>query len=514
MKIRRFFGKDMREALKQVKDELGGDAVIMSNKKVANGVELVAAIDPVSAPMATNNLSNTATNRPSGGTRGHHVEASRQHVAQKPSASSLREIIGDSGPDSLQALLEQQESAQAVQRSIYSASQPSAQQPLHTNQAGAQTRAQSMQPLHYSQQPEYGNTPEPRADERIFRSPAFVEPGSQQSPNVPQSTQAAGIVGVKAALTPPPSVLEPAQLDSIKAELESIKNVLKFQVSGLADERKKRNNPVHHYLHEQLTKMGVSQDLARQFVEFLPYQIDEKQGWKYILNLLSNRLHVGGNDILNQSGVVALVGPTGTGKTTTVAKLAAKFAQKYGPEQVALVTIDTYRIAAFEQLATYGKIIGCAVKKAHNSQELNDILYQMRNKKLVLIDTAGFSQRDARLIDQLTQYEQSLNVEIRKFLVLPAGSQYQVLNQTVKAYRSTDISGCIFTKLDECYSMGEALSVIIENDLSLSYVTDGQRVPEDIKLADSANLTLIAAKLFKRYGNGDATAVGTNTGAI
>jgi flagellar biosynthesis protein FlhF len=212
--------------------------------------------------------------------------------------------------------------------------------------------------------------------------------------------------------------------------------------------------------------------------------------------------------------VVALVGPTGTGKTTTVAKLAAKFAQKYGPEQVALVTIDTYRIAAFEQLATYGKIIGCAVKKAHNSQELNDILYQMRNKKLVLIDTAGFSQRDARLIDQLTQYEQSLNVEIRKFLVLPAGSQYQVLNQTVKAYRSTDISGCIFTKLDECYSMGEALSVIIENDLSLSYVTDGQRVPEDIKLADSANLTLIAAKLFKRYGNGDATAVGTNTGAI
>ncbi len=521
MKIRRFFGKDMREALKQVKDELGGDAVIMSNKKVANGVELVAAIDPVSSPMATNTLADAATNRPSTNSRGHQLETPIRQPAQTKPVGSLREIIGDSGPDSLQALLEQQEATLAAQRPIQNAAQQQLQtltrQPGQHNQAGTQAPSQAGQPLHYSQHPEYGNTPEPRADERIFRSPAFVESEAHQSPNTSQSTQAAGIVGIngKAGLTPPPSVLEPAQLDIIKAELESIKNVLKFQVSGLADERKKRNNPVHHYLHEQLTKMGVSQDLARQFVEFLPYQIDDKQGWKYILNLLSNRLHVGGNDILNQSGVVALVGPTGTGKTTTVAKLAAKFAQKYGPEQVALVTIDTYRIAAFEQLATYGKIIGCAVKKAHNSQELNDILYQMRNKKLVLIDTAGFSQRDSRLIDQLTEYEHNLNVDIRKFLVLPAGSQYQVLNQTVKAYRGTNISGCIFTKLDECYSMGEALSVIIENDLSLSYVTDGQRVPEDIKLADSANLTLIAAKLFKRYGNGDAAAVvGTNIGAI
>jgi flagellar biosynthesis protein FlhF len=289
-------------------------------------------------------------------------------------------------------------------------------------------------------------------------------------------------------------------MDTIRAELESIKNVLKFQVSELADERKKRHNPTHHYLHEQLIGMGVSAQLARQFIDFLPHNVDEKQGWKYLLNLLSNRLHVGGNDILNQSGVVALVGPTGTGKTTTLAKLAAKYAQKYGADQVAMVTIDTYRIAAFEQLATYGRIIGCSVKKAQSAEELNQLLYQMRNKKLVLIDTAGFSQRDARLIEQLNEYETGLSVNIRKYLVLPAGAQYQVLNQTVKAYHSTEVQGCIFTKLDECYSLGEALSVIIENDLALSYVTDGQRVPEDIKLADSANLTLVAAKLYKKYG--------------
>ena len=219
--------------------------------------------------------------------------------------------------------------------------------------------------------------------------------------------------------------------------------------------------------------------------------------------------------VLSQSGIVSLVGPTGTGKTTTIAKLAARYAQKYGPEQVAMVTIDTYRIAAFEQLEIYGKIIGCSVKKAHNAQELNDILYQLRNRKLVLIDTAGFSQRDPRLIEQLQHYDHHTGFNIKNYLVLPAGAQYQVLSQCVKAYKATSLHGCIFTKLDECYSLGEALSVVIENDLSLSYVTDGQRVPEDIKLADSANLTLIASKLYKKYGSNTVSRqTGTGVNAL
>ena len=490
MNIRRFFGKDMREALKSVKDELGGDAVIMSNKKVSGGVELVAAVDPVSdngyqssaqKQAQSNNLVDAVSQAQA------RQKANAQQQAKQRPTPTLSEVIGDSGPDSLQALLEQQMKNQQSEQSAALQNTPS--QSHSTSQASSINNNSGS--LHYSQQPNYGNMPEPRADDRIFRSPAFVEPEAEEQTIL--DTQASGIL-------PPPSVLEPEQLDSIKAELESIKNVLRYQVSELAEERKKRNNPVHHYLKDQLLAMGISADLARQFIEFLPHEVDEKQGWKYILNLLSNRLHVGGNDILNQSGVVALVGPTGTGKTTTLAKLAAKYAQKYGPEQVAVVTIDTYRIAAFEQLATYGKIIGCAVKKAHNSQELNEILYQFRNKKLVLIDTAGFSQRDARLINQLNDYESNLSAKIRKYLVIPAGAQYQVLKQTIKAYANVNIQGCIFTKLDECYSLGEALSVVIENDLSLSYVTDGQRVPEDIKLADSANLTLIAAKLFKKYG--------------
>lgn len=561
MKIRRFFGKDMRDALKQVKDELGGEAVIMSNKKVANGVELVAAIDPTPSKQPKPEVAKKVADE--------SQHATNRTGNAKP-APTLREIVGDSGPDSLQALLEQQMNYQknATQSSEtrtaeHPANHHRVQSNEHAQQGGPEsglgiansapaydetnifanhystveqskaqneyghsqinnnrqysthlTNQESSSPghqnncLHYSQQANYGVEPEPRADDRIFRSPAFADmqdfnPSSQEI-NLANSMPP----------NPPPSVLEPEQLDIIKAELESIKNVLKFQVSELADERKKRNNPVHHYIDEKLQKMGLSGSLSRQFAEFLPHNIDQTQGWKYVLNLLSNRIQVGNNDILTQSGIVALVGPTGTGKTTTLAKLAARYAQKFGPEQVALVTIDTYRIAAFEQLATYGKIIGCAVKRAHSAGELNNILYQMRNKKLVLIDTAGFSQRDARLIEQLNEYDNQVSAKIRKYLVIPAGAQYQVLNQTVKAYSSIALSGCIFSKLDECYSLGEALSVVIENDMSLSYVTDGQRVPEDIKLADSANLTLIAAKLFKRYGDADAVELSTTSASI
>jgi flagellar biosynthesis protein FlhF len=215
---------------------------------------------------------------------------------------------------------------------------------------------------------------------------------------------------------------------------------------------------------------------------------------------LANRINVTGNDILTAQGAVALVGPTGTGKTTTVAKLAARYAQKYGADSVAMITIDTYRIAAFEQLATYGKIIGCTVRKAQSSEELADLLFQLRHKRLVLIDTAGFSQRDSRLIKQIKQFDNGQMPKVKKYLVAQANTQYPALQRIIAAYDDIELSGCIFTKLDECYSLGEVLSAAVEYQLPVSYVTDGQKVPEDIKIAEAKSLVSAAAKLYKKYG--------------
>lgn len=428
MKIRRFYGKDMRDALKQVKDELGDDAVIMSTKKLVDSVEIVAAYEQEP----------TLVKRP--------AKPAVQPM-KKAHSPSLSEIIGDSGPDSLRALLEKQ--SQAKKTTAISGYEninrvtPSS----NVNPIAAQTHSQENQP--------------PLAD-----------PNRQQN----------------------------EALNEMRQELSSLRNVLQFQMAGLLEQKNARSHPLHGYLTARLEQMGISKTLANEVVSYTPAKADEREAWLFLLRLLANKIQTQDDSILSQGGIAVLMGPTGTGKTTTIAKLAAKAAHKYGADQVGLITLDSYRIAAFEQISTYARIIGCPVKKAQNAEELSDLLFQFRNKRIILIDTAGFGQRDVRLIRQLETLNQSACATIQNYLVMQANSQYQVMQQTIKAYQQVSLQGCIFTKLDECYSLGEAISAAIEHKLPVSYITDGQRVPEDLKVADAKFLITSAAKLYKNHG--------------
>lgn len=450
MKIKRFIGRDMRDALNQVKHELGGEAVIMSNKKVADGIEIVAAYDQPVAQNETPSASKVASQyaKTASTTMPQQQTAQRQAPANKK-VPSLSEIIGDSGPDSLRELLEKQGSA--------------------TNNAA--------KPKQHS---------------------------------VPHTTNSA----TSNATSPINTAQDKDAIADIKHELNELRNVLQFQVSGLLKQDKHRAHPLQGYLASRLEGMGISTGIAEDVVSYTPEESDERQAWLFLLKLMANRIQTTGNAILEQRGAVALVGPTGTGKTTTIAKLAARAAQRYGADQVALVTIDSYRIAAYEQLATYGKIIGCSVKKAQNAEELSDILFQLRNKRLVLIDTAGFGQRDSRLIKQLDTLNQHSCATIKKYVIMQANAQHKVMEHTINAYKSTELHGCILTKLDECYSLGEAISVAVEHNLAISYVTDGQRVPEDIKVADAKYLISAAAKLYKKYGLRHTGVEHSNTSAL
>ncbi len=453
MKIRRFFGKDTREALSQVKAELGSDAVIMSNRKVADGIELVAAYDK--EPEAKLSVSKPAQKAAS--------------TPQQQPMPSLSEIIGDDGPDSLKALLEKQHGGK---------NQPATKASAYKDEA----RPVGGNPQHANDIASHLDFSEAFIDE-VESTPAADSFPSHQAASIDDSnTQSSG------------------ELAQIKEELASLRNVLQHQVADLMEAKQRRQQPVHHYLIQRLTDMGLSHSLASQLISYTPAHYNERDAWVYLLNLLANRINVTGNDILTQQGAVALVGPTGTGKTTTVAKLAARYAQKYGADSVAMITIDTYRIAAFEQLATYGKIIGCTVRKAQSSEELADLLFQLRHKRLVLIDTAGFSQRDSRLIKQIQQFENGQMQPVKKYLVAQANTQYPALQRIIEAYDGIELNGCIFTKLDECYSLGEVLSAAVEYQLPVSYVTDGQKVPEDIKVAEAKSLVSAAAKLYKKYG--------------
>jgi flagellar biosynthesis protein FlhF len=180
-----------------------------------------------------------------------------------------------------------------------------------------------------------------------------------------------------------------------------------------------------------------------------------------------------------QGGVVALVGPTGVGKTTSVAKIAARYAMRHGYDQVALVTTDSYRIAAHEQLRTYARILGVPVRVANDADELRTTLDNLADRSLVLIDTAGMSQRDRRLAEQFHTLVTGAPT-VQTYAVLAANTQPGGLDETVHAFRGAELDGCVLTKIDESTSLGPALSTIIEQSLPLAFLSDGQRVPEDL----------------------------------
>ncbi|MGZ5201913.1 MAG: flagellar biosynthesis protein FlhF, partial [Telluria sp.] len=191
--------------------------------------------------------------------------------------------------------------------------------------------------------------------------------------------------------------------------------------------------------------------------------------------------------ILDKGGVFALVGPTGVGKTTTTAKLAARCVMRHGPEKLALITTDAYRIGAHEQLRIYGKILGVMVHAVKDEADLRIALKELKNKHTVLIDTIGMSQRDQMVATQVAMLNES-GTDVKRLLCLNATSTHETLNEVVRAYQGSGLHGVVMTKLDEAASIGSVLDVLVRQKLNLCYISNGQRVPEDLHMADRAML--------------------------
>ena len=271
---------------------------------------------------------------------------------------------------------------------------------------------------------------------------------------------------------------------SVINEIKSMQMRLETQLSDMAWRDLPGRNPAGAAMMRELLSAGFSATLAREMLDSLPKgDVEQAQAW--MRNTLMKRLNVMQNetDMLDTGGVFALMGPTGAGKTTTTAKLAARFVVRHGAEKLALLTTDSYRIGGHEQLRIYGKILGVTVHAVRDAADLRLALSELRNKHTVLIDTVGMSQRDQAVAEQVEMLCQA-GSQIKRLLLLNATSHGETLNEVVQAYQTRGLDGCILTKVDEAASLGPALDCAIRHELNVHYLATGQRVPEDLHLAN------------------------------
>ena len=289
--------------------------------------------------------------------------------------------------------------------------------------------------------------------------------------------------------------LDPA-LIKIQDELKGLRNIMEAPLMQFAWGEAERVKPLYASLLKQLMMLGLSPQLCEGISKKITGDGLNKHNWLDALKLLAQLVPVAKDDLLEQGGIVSLVGPTGVGKTTTIAKLAARFALRHGRRSVALVTTDSYRIGAHEQLRTYGRILGVPVQVASDCDELKNVLAHNHNHKLTLIDTAGVSHRDLRLTEQLATLKVR-NARIKNYLVLSATGQRSLQDDVIRSFRQAGLHGCMLTKVDEAVSLGEILSVLIQHKLPIAYVSDGQKVPDNLHAARGKLLVREAVKLMQ-----------------
>lgn len=290
---------------------------------------------------------------------------------------------------------------------------------------------------------------------------------------------------------PPPVIVTPAGEAAILGEIKSMHSMLQKQIETLSWNNVQQRDPQRAGLLRKMLNAGFSALLARQLLDKMPAGNEKGESW--IKHVLKRNMRVAGADdeIVVKGGVYALIGPTGVGKTTTTAKLAARAVVRYGADKVALLTTDSYRIGAYEQLKIYGKILGVTVHAVKGTDDLRLTLAALRHKHLVLIDTVGMGQRDERVAEQSAMFDAA---GVQRLLLLNSTSGGDTLEDVVRMYHSNKVIGCIATKLDEAANLGAVLDVVVRHRLVMHFMANGQRVPEDLHLV---NIDIMLHRAFK-----------------
>lgn len=462
MTAKKIVAPDMRQALQKVRDQLGPDAVILSNRKIQGGVEITASVDYQAVLDAHRQKERARKQVPS------YVD---DNVEMIPKQASERDLIKrDLEAAKAEASRKQLREQFAQERS----KRVAMHEGLVENTQG-QMSANDYDP--FAADMDRTEAPQRKVDE----PDAFTDPVRALQDQVEARFNAQSA---------------PEDISAVKQELDQLKSLLSTQLNSMSWGDYSYRHPLAAAVFKRLRKIGLSAPLCRSLLNQVDETLPKKQAWLKVLQDLSSRLPVSQDDIINDAGVVAFVGPAGVGKTTTIAKLAAEYALRHGPESLALITTDSYRIAGHEQLRTLAQILKVPLRIVNEQNPLDVVLKSLARKKMVFIDTAGLSAKDDSFDHQMQLLEKS-RIEMKTWLVLASTNQRRILEKTVKEYEHLKITGSILTKLDESASLGEALSVIIENRLAMAYVTNGQNIPDDIQRPKANQLVNLAVSLSR-----------------
>ncbi len=538
MKIKRFVAADMRSAMNLVRKEHGPDAVILSNRRIEEGVEIVAAahydesavqraleasrrdIAPPPPPKprtAADAVIAAVTRRRSATPAAEPVAATTSAVAALARAAvgatgrtldSADEIVPTRGSTGFAATLARASvNESALPEQIFA---PYADAIVAPPASAAVVAAAPINRARFLIDPPLEEDasavlPPPLPAPAVVALPveavvvpavavaAPIEAPAAEAPanDVAPLADALPIPAPAPQLAPAPALTvvaaDDGEIRQLRHEVAGMRQVIEREMNRFTDERL-RGSAVRATALDLMDEYGFDAGLSRDVAMQIPLETEAHRGRGLMLGLISRKLPIAPVDPLEEGGVIALVGPTGAGKTTTIAKLASRFAEKHAPRDVALVTTDTMRVGAREQLYGYGRQLGIAVHEANSGTDLDQLLERLQDYKLVLIDTAGLGPRDRALAAQL-QWLRAAR-QVRTLLVLPANTSFGDMDEVVRRFGAANLQGLVLSKLDETGRFGNALSVAVDHALPITWVTDGQDVPEDLHRASAANLVL------------------------
>lgn len=461
MNIQRFIAPTSREALAKARLAFGDGTLILSNRTTATGVEVLATGEDALNELDQSDLANRSKN----------PAAQRQPPSAPATAESRSQVEEDATQLSMSTLSFQDYVRERMLRR------------RHEAMTGATASAPRLEA------PAPSPAPAPRAQPMAARQvpPLFESTAAPQFRPAPVRTSA------PRPQAAPLQTQTPAMSQGIVDELHAMKALIEDRFNTLTWLGQARQNPIQSNLMLKLIRAGYSPTLARTILERMPEEMSAGESVRWVMDILERNLKTdaGTQPIHEEGGIFALIGATGVGKTTTAAKLAGLCARTYGPASVGLITLDTYRVGAHEQLRSYGRMLGVVAHLAHDRAALQDLLGLLSNKKMVLVDTTGLAPSDPRKRDMLEVLDLP---KVNRLLVLNAGGHGDTLDDVVSSFKSNGIQQAILSKIDEAAKVGPALDAIIRHQLLLRGVTMGQKVPEDWEAADAAKLVRLSMR--------------------